>query len=315
VLAATALPAALREALGARYRLIEAREGMLAACAQALPGADRQGLRAIVTMGSLALDANSFSAFPALGLVCCIGSGYEGVDLAAARARGIVVAHSPAANAGSVAEVALGLAIASVRGFRAEALRLASGEWGGNAMTRTVPRRGLAGRRLGVYGMGAIGTEIVARARPFGMEIGYHNRTPRADSADRWFPSLIDLAHWCDLLVVAVRASAATRHAVDANVLAALGADGHVVNIARGNVIDETALIAALANGTIAGAGLDVYEHEPHVPAELAALPNVVALPHIGGASRDAQQAMQTMVLANLDAYFAGRPVPTPVPA
>ena len=267
-----------------------------------------------VTMGTVATTREAMELFPALGLVCCIGSGFEGVDLAAARARGIRVAHSPGANAGSVADVAVGLMIASVRGFRAAELRLRRGEWEGNAAQRLAPCRGLAGRRLGIFGMGAIGREIAGRARAFGMQIGYHNRH-RRDGVDAvYFASLAALADWCDVLVVAVRASDSTRHAVDAAILAALGPDGHVINIARGSVIDEAALIEALARGTIGGAGLDVYEHEPRVPAALLALPNVVVLPHIGGASEDAQTAMQAMVIANLDAYFAGEPVPTPVP-
>jgi lactate dehydrogenase-like 2-hydroxyacid dehydrogenase len=252
---------------------------------------------------------------PSLGLVCCLGSGYEGVDLAAARARGVAVAHSPGANAAAVAEVAMGLLIATVRGFGVESARLASGGWHGNALARRSPRPGLRGLKLGIYGLGAIGMEIARRARGFDMTIGYHNRRPRDDVAYRHFAALADLAAWCDALMIRVRASPATRHAVDASILAALGADGHVVNNARGSVIDETALVDALARGIIAGAGLDVFEHEPEVPAALVADPRVVALPHIGGASREAQAAMQATTLANLDAFFRGVALPSPVRA
>ena len=274
----------------------------------------RERVNVIVTMGSVALDGGTQALFASLGLVCCIGSGYEGVDVAAARARGVAVAHSASANATSVADVAIGLMIASVSGFRAEAMRIDNGTWRGNAAGRDVLRRGLAHRRLGIFGMGAIGRAIAHRALAFNMRIGYHNRRP-ADAGDaRYFATLLALAQWCDVLMVSVRAADETRHAVDARILAALGSDGHVVNIARGNVIDEAALIDALSSGVIAGAGLDVYEHEPDVPAALLALPNVIALPHIGGASQDAQAAMQAAVLANIDAYLAGAPPPMPVP-
>jgi lactate dehydrogenase-like 2-hydroxyacid dehydrogenase len=244
-----------------------------------------------------------------------MGSGYEGVDVAAARTRGVAVAHSPGANAAAVAEVAMGLLVATVRGFGVESARLASGGWHGNVLARRPPRPGLRGSKLGIYGLGAIGLEIARRAEAFDMAIGYHNRRPRDDVAFRHFATLAELATWCDALVISVRASPATRHAVDASILAALGADGHVVNIARGSVIDEAALVDALARDAIAGAGLDVFEHEPDVPAALVADPRVVALPHIGGASREAQATMQAMTLANLDAFFRGAALPSPVRA
>jgi len=146
------------------------------------------------------------------------------------------------------------------------------------------------------------------------MDVAYHNRKRRDDVDYRYFPALLDLALWADVLVIAVRADAGNHHAVDAGVLAALGANGHVVNIARGTVIDEAALVHALQSGAIAGAGLDVFEHEPAVPDELLAMPNVALTPHIAGGTLEAQAAMQDMVFANLEAFFAGRPVLTPVP-
>ncbi|MEP7064041.1 MAG: 2-hydroxyacid dehydrogenase [Betaproteobacteria bacterium] len=317
VLPGAAIPAALQHALAARYVLLDAppRAATFALQAAALPASARARVRAIVTMGSTATGDDVMALFPSLGIVCCIGSGHEGVDLAAADARGVAVTHSPGANAASVADVAIGLMIASVRGFRAAARRLGDGGWRGNAAERMPLPRGLAGRRLGIFGMGAIGREVARRACAFGMVIGYHNRRALDTVDARHFESLAGLAQWCDVLLVSVRAGADTRHAVDAGILAALGDDGHVINIARGSVIDEAALIDALQRGVIAGAGLDVFEHEPDVPAALLALPNVFALPHIGGASRDAQAAMQAMVLANLDAFFAGAPLPTPVQA
>ena len=192
--------------------------------------------------------------------------------------------------------------------------RLLRGEWPGNAARHTPPVHGLTGRRVGIYGLGAIGERIARRALACEMAVAYHNRRPRPDLPYAYHATLLELAAWADVLVVAVRADAGNRHTVNAAVLAALGPRGHVVNIARGAVIDEAALVRALSDGTIEGAGLDVFEHEPLVPAALMALPNVALTPHIGGASEDAQAAMQSMVLANVDAFLAGQPVPTPVP-
>jgi len=280
----------------------------------ALPAATRADVSVLITVGTVPTSAATMALLPALRLVCCLGSGYEGVDTAAARARGIVAAHSPAANASAVADIALGLMIASVRRmFDANAFML-RGEWTGNTVWRSRPVVGLTGRRAGIYGLGAIGERIARRALACEMEVAYHSRRQRADVAYPYFDTLLELATWADVLVVAIRADGSNRHTVDAGVLKALGPRGHVVNIARGAVIDEAALIAALTDGTIEGAGLDVFEHEPDVPAALLALPNVALTPHIGGASEDAQAAMQAMVLANVDAFLAGRPVPTPVP-
>jgi lactate dehydrogenase-like 2-hydroxyacid dehydrogenase len=301
--------------LGAAYDVLGPVAPPFPANVAALPAAERGRVRALITMGTVDTSRAALAALPALRLVSCVGSGFEGVDLAAARERGIAVTHSPGRNASAVADLALGLLIASVRRMDAAAAFLRRGEWTGNYAQRMPMVRGLTGRRVGIYGLGAIGAKIAQRAVACEMEVAYHNRRPRGDVALPYHATLRSLAEWADVLVVAVRADAATRHAVDADVLAALGADGHVVNIARGAVIDETALIAALQTGAIAGAGLDVFEHEPQVPAALLALPNVALTPHIAGATVEAQAAMQEAVLANLDAFFAGRPLPTPVPA
>ena len=300
-------------ALALRGRVLGPPAGSFPEFVAAMPGADRDSVRAVVTMGTVGATAATMAMLPALGIVSCLGSGHEGVDLAAARARRIVATHSPSANASAVADLALGLLIASVRRmFDANAF-LHRGEWTGNALRRMPAVRGLTGRRVGIYGLGAIGERIALRAVAFEMEVAYHNRHPRDDVPYPYHATLLELAAWCDVLIVAVRASDSNRHAVNAAVLAALGPTGHVVNIARGAVIDETALIAALSDGTIEGAGLDVFEHEPDVPATLLALPNVALTPHIGGASIEAQAAMQALVLANLDAFLAGKPALTPV--
>jgi lactate dehydrogenase-like 2-hydroxyacid dehydrogenase len=171
---------------------------------------------------------------------------------------------------------------------------------------------GNPGRRIGVYGMGEIGRKIASRVAAFETEVGYFSRT-RHELPYRYFESLEQLAEWCDVLMIAVRAGAETHHVVDANILQKLGSDGYVVNISRGSVIDDAALIAVLQNNTIAGAGLDVFEKEPHPPGALTALPNVVLTPHIGGHTQDSHTAMQACVIANLDAFFAGQPLAYPV--
>jgi lactate dehydrogenase-like 2-hydroxyacid dehydrogenase len=279
-----------------------------------VPEADRLAARALITIGSVGVSGAVLDALPALGLVSFLGSGYEGIDLAAARERHIVVTHSPDANAAAVADLAVGLTVASVRGFRAGERLLRSGQWQGNAGLRMPPLRGLTGRNLGIYGLGAVGARIARRFEAFDVNVGYHSRRPRSGVAYPYFATLAELARWADVLMVSVRADASTRHSVNAAVLAELGSGGHVINIARGSVIDEAALIAALADGTIAGAGLDVYEHEPAVPQALMDLPNVFTTPHLGGATIEAQEAMYAMVNANLEAFFAGKPAVTPVP-
>jgi lactate dehydrogenase-like 2-hydroxyacid dehydrogenase len=189
-----------------------------------------------------------------------------------------------------------------------------TGSWSGNAAVRRPLTPGVGELRLGVLGLGDIGLRIAKRAEAFEMEVGYCNRSARDDVAYRYFPDVGALADWCDVLVVALRAEAGNRHLVDADVLARLGPQGYVVNIARGFVIDEAALIGALESGSLAGAGLDVYEHEPQIPASLRALPEVVLTPHVGGGTHRAQRGMAELARRNLDAFFAGAPLVTPVP-
>jgi lactate dehydrogenase-like 2-hydroxyacid dehydrogenase len=279
-----------------------------------LPAHDAARVEALVTMGTVGASAAAIDRLPRLALIACLGSGYERVDLAAARARGIAVTHSPAANADSVADVALGLLIACVRRFPQGRVLLDSGQWKGNEARKMPIVRGIAGMRVGIFGLGAIGQRVAQRLLACRAVIGYHGRGRHDDVDFEWFGTLAALAEWADALVVTVRAEASNRHAVDAAILRALGPEGCVVNVARGSVIDEAALIDALATGALAGAGLDVFEHEPEVPPALLALSNVALTPHLGGGTREAQSAMQDLVLRNLAAHFAGAPLPTPVP-
>jgi lactate dehydrogenase-like 2-hydroxyacid dehydrogenase len=171
------------------------------------------------------------------------------------------------------------------------------------------PQPGNPGRRVGIYGMGEIGRKIASRVAAFESEVAYFSRS-RHDVPYRYLPSLEALAEWCSVLMIAVRAGADTHHAVDANILRKLGKDGYVINISRGSVIDQKALVAALAEQAIAGAGLDVYESEPHAPDPLTSFPNVVLTPHVGGHTVESHNAMQDCVIANLEAFFAGKPLP-----
>lgn len=270
--------------------------------------------RALITIGGLKTDAALMDALPKLGLIACYGTGYEGVDRASARARGIVVTHAGDTNSTAVAEFAFGLVIASARGMIRGDRFARAGKWRGDIIERTAITPELAGQRLGVYGLGSIGAKVATRAAAFEMEIGYHNRRVRPDVPYAYHPTLLGLAEWADVLVVAVRADASNTHAINKEVLAALGPRGHLVNISRGIAVDETALCDALEAGTIAGAALDVFEREPDIPDRLKALDNVVLTPHMAAISADAQKAQRDLMFANLEAFFAGRPVLTPVP-
>jgi lactate dehydrogenase-like 2-hydroxyacid dehydrogenase len=268
------------------------------------------GIRAMITAGGTPLGGEMMDLMPKLGAIVCYGTGYDGVDLAAAAERSITVGHSPGANASSVADIAMALMLAVTRRLLVADDYVRSGNWAAarpSPMMR--PQPGMRGRRVGIYGMGEIGRKIAARAAAFESEVGYFSRS-RRELPYRYFPSLAALAEWCSVLVIAVRAGPDTHHAVDAEILKGLGADGYVVNIARGSVMDQRALVSALADEAIAGAGLDVYATEPHAPDALTAFPNVVLTPHIGGHTVESHIAMQDCVMANLEAFFAGRPLP-----
>src|SRR4051794_32148786 len=268
------------------------------------------GMRALIAAGGTPLGGDMMDLMPNLGAIVCYGTGYDGVDLTAAAKRKIAVGHSPGANAASVADIAVTLMLAAVRRLPVADDYVRGGSWAAakpSPMMR--PQNGMRGRKVGVYGMGEIGQKIAARAAAFETEVGYFSRS-RREVPYRYFDSLEALAEWCSVLVVAVRAGDDTRHAVNADILKRLGEDGYVVNIARGSVIDQQALVAALADKIIAGAGLDVYAREPHAPDALTAFPNVVLTPHIGGHTRESHVAMQDCVMANLEAFFASKPLP-----
>jgi hydroxypyruvate reductase len=271
------------------------------------------GVRAMITAGGTPLPGAMMDMMPKLAAIVCYGTGYDGVDLAAANKRNIAVGHSPAANASAVADLAVTLMLAVTRRLLPADNYVRSGNWSATKPSPLMrPQPGNPGRRVGVYGMGEIGRKIASRVAAFETEVAYFSRS-RHDVPYQYLPSLEALAEWCSVLMIAVRAGADTHHAVDANILRKLGKDGYVVNISRGSVIDQAALVTALADGEIAGAGLDVFEKEPHAPDALTAFSNVVLTPHVGGHTLESHVAMQNCVIANLEAYFAGKGLQYPV--
>ena len=273
----------------------------------------RKGVEVIVTIGTLGADGAFMDGFPNLKLIACFGSGYESVDLDAAKARGVKVSNTVGANAATVADLAVGLLLASMRHVVYGDQNVRAGKWRGDNVAKMLFTPSVTGRRIGIIGMGAIGRKIGERMAAFETEVGYFNRSKKSDLDWQFFETPLALAQWADVLLVAHRADESNRHMVNAEVMAALGKDGHIVNISRGSAIDEDALIAALSDGTIAGAGLDVFDDEPNVRPELVALPNVVLTPHIGGGTREAFAAMSAAVVDNVNAVATGKPLPNEV--
>jgi lactate dehydrogenase-like 2-hydroxyacid dehydrogenase len=311
VLIYSRFPKAMMVRIGERYELLDSKGQVFT---EVFPAEQMSDVRALITAGGTALGAKAMDALPALKAVVCYGTGYDGVDLKAAAARNIAVGNSPAANAAAVADLAMTLMLAATRRLLPADDYVRSGDWAAAKPSPLMsPQPGNPGRRIGVYGMGEIGRKIAARAAAFEAEVAYFSRS-RHDVPYQYMPSLEALADWCNVLMVAVRAGADTHHIIDAGMLRRLGPEGTLINISRGSAVDEAALVAALADKAIAGAGLDVYETEPHAPDALTAFPNVVLTPHIGGHTRESHVAMQNCVMANLDAFFAGKVLPHPVP-
>lgn len=311
VLIYSRFPKAMMMRIGERFDLMDAAGKPPA---EVFTAEQLASVRVMITAGGTPLPGAMMDMMPKLAAIVCYGTGYDGVDLAAAAQRKIAVGHSPGANAASVADIAVILMLAVTRRLLPADDYVRSGSWAAVKPSPLMrPQPGNPGRRVGVYGMGEIGRKIASRVAAFETEVAYFSRS-RHDVPYQYLPSLEALAEWCSVLMIAVRAGADTQHAVDANILRKLGKDGYVVNISRGSVIDQAALVTALADGSIAGAGLDVYEKEPHPPDALTALPNVVLTPHIGGHTLESHIAMQDCVIANLEAYFAGKGLPYPVP-
>lgn len=267
-------------------------------------------IRAIATKGDLMADAEMINACPNLEIIAVYGVGYDGVDVELATKRGIPVTNTPDVLTGDVADLAVAIWLMLQRKMTGAEAWARSGDWatkGGYEMARQA-----YGRRAGVLGLGRIGAAIARRLAGFDMEIGY---TARSDKGIDWtyHEDAVSLARASDVIFVASVANEETRHIVNAEVLRALGPDGAVINISRAQNIDEDALLNALENGAIAGAGLDVFEGEPHVNPRFAALTNVVMQPHIGSATIETRKGMGRLMRDNLTAHFEGRPLLTPV--
>ncbi len=275
-----------------------------------LPAAARAGIRAIVTGGGTGAAPALIEALPQLEIITINGVGTDAVDLELCRSRGVRVTNTPDVLTDDVADLAVGLMLAVLRKLCLGDRFVRAGAWGkgkfalGSKMT---------GKRLGIVGLGRIGRAIAKRAGGFDMAISYHDQRAFEDVPYRFEPSLRSLARDSDILVVAASGGAGSRHLVDRAVMDALGAKGILVNVARGSIVDEQALVEALLDGRLGGAGLDAFQNEPHVPEALFALDQVVLEPHQASATHETREAMGRLVTDNLAAHFAGRPLLTTV--
>ena len=250
--------------------------------------------------------------FPQLQIISSFGVGYDHIDVKSAAAHGIVVTNTPEVLTEEVADTALGLLLCTVREFPQAERYLRAGKWLQKAYPLT--NATLRNRTVGMVGMGAIGQAIARRLDAFGVPVVYHTRRPRREVAYRHYPKLLDMARDVDTLMVIVPGGAATTNIINAEVLDALGPNGILINMARGSVVDEPALIKALTKGRILAAGLDVFAKEPEVPKELIAMENVVLFPHVGSASVHTRERMDQLVVDNIAAWAADKPPLTPVP-
>jgi hydroxypyruvate reductase len=270
----------------------------------------RDRVRAIVTSGGAGANAALIAALPRAEIIACFGVGVDAIDLGAARARNIAVTNTPDVLTDDVADLAIGLIIDSARRISQGDRFVRAGRWlaGGLALGSR-----LRGTKLGIVGLGRIGMATARRAEAFGMTIAYHGPRRKTDVAYPYVGDLKTLARDSDVLVLTLPGGAGTKHLVDAGVLAALGPKGTLVNVSRGAVVDEAALVAALQNGSLGAAALDVFQDEPNVPQPLLSMDNVVLQPHQASATHGTRAAMGQLVLDNLAAHFAGRPLLTPV--
>jgi lactate dehydrogenase-like 2-hydroxyacid dehydrogenase len=289
------------------HKLVEAKDedAFLAALAPHLRGI-------AIAYTSNRIDGAFMSNFPRLEIVASFGVGYDHIDARWAGEHGIIVTNTPDVLNEEVADTALGLLLNTVREFPQAERYLRAGKWVEAAYPLT--RGTLRDRTVGMVGMGRIGKAIARRLDAFAVPVVYHSRNPQPDVGYKYYPNLVDMARDVDILMVIVPGGTATKNLINAGVLDALGPDGVLVNMARGSVVDEPALIRALQAGKIMAAGLDVFVNEPHVPKELIAMENVVLFPHLGSASIHTRRAMDQLVVDNILSWFAGKGPLTPVP-
>ena len=273
--------------------------------------ADRERIEVIAAGGESKVPPAMMDALPALKLISVMGVGYDGVDVPHAISRSAMVTHTPNVLNDDVADLALALMLNITRRLPQADAFVRQGLWAKGSMPLATK---LSGLRLGIVGMGRIGQAIATRGLAFGMPIAYTARSNKPDLPYTFFVSVKELASQVDVLTLITPGGASTHHMVNAEVLQALGPTGYLINVARGSVVDEVALVHALSTHVIAGAGLDVFEHEPHPHAQLLALDNVILTPHVGSATDSTRQAMADLAALNIERYFANEPVETPVP-
>jgi lactate dehydrogenase-like 2-hydroxyacid dehydrogenase len=307
ILVTAPLPRFLHDPLFADYRC---HDYAAASDREALLARSGPSVRGLVQGGGTVTPTALLDALPKLEIISVFGVGYDGVPTGYCRERGILVTNTPDVLTDDVADVAVALVLMTARNFVHADRFVRAGEWTKASLPLATK---LSGKTAGILGLGRIGKAIAKRLDAMGMNVAYTGRRPQ-DVPYRFVPTLAALAADVEFLVVACPGGTATRHLVDASVLAALGPKGTLVNIARGSIVDEAALVQALANGTIKAAGLDVFENEPHVPEALLRMENVVLLPHVGSATHETRKAMADLCKANLDAWFAERKVLTLVP-
>jgi lactate dehydrogenase-like 2-hydroxyacid dehydrogenase len=269
-------------------------------------------ISAVVTSGRTGVDAALMAVLPNLGAVVNFGVGYDTTDVGAAGARGVAVSNTPDVLTDCVADTAVGLMIDALRRFSASDRYVRAGRWSVEGMYPLT--RQVSNTRVGIIGLGRIGSAIAKRLSAFGCRISYHNRRQIADSPYSYVSSPEELARGVDVLIVAAAGGSGTQKLVSREVIDALGVDGYLVNIARGSVVDEEALVEALSEGRLAGAGLDVFADEPHVPEALLTMDNVVVLPHVGSGTVQTRAEMEALTLRNLESFLTTGELVTPVP-
>ena len=267
-------------------------------------------IKGLVQGGGTVTPTELLDQLPDLEVISVFGVGYDGVPVDYCKKRGIKVGHTPDVLTDDVADVALALTLMLSRQFHLANRFVHAGDW----PKKPVPlATSMTGKTVGILGLGRIGKAIGQRLEACGMKVGYHSRSAQPVRYT-YYSSLLEMARAVHFLVVACPGGPATRNMVNAEVIEALGAKGKLINIARGSIVDEPAMIKALQDGTLGGAGLDVFANEPHIPPELMAMDNVVLFPHVGSATRETRKAMGDLVLANLAAHFAGKPLVKLIP-
>ncbi|KAK7349186.1 hypothetical protein VNO77_06353 [Canavalia gladiata] len=267
-------------------------------------------IRAVVGASGAGADAELIEALPKLEIVSSFSVGVDKIDLEKCKEKGIRVTNTPDVLTDEVADLAIGLMLALLRRICECDRYVRSGKWKQGEYKLTTK---FSGKTVGIIGLGRIGTAIAKRAEGFNCSISYYSRTEKRDSKYKYYPSVVELASNCNILVVACPLTEETHHIVNREVINALGPKGFLINIGRGKHVDEQELVSALLEGRLGGAGIDVFENEPYVPEELFGLENVVLLPHVGSATVETRTAMADLVLGNLEAHFLGKPLLTPL--